>query len=151
MTNIQEQELNYFFETTFNKILSWEERALHQSELKNISVREMHILEACRVLEARRENTMSHLASKLDITQGALTTAVNTLVKKDYLRREKDPKDLRIVLIYLSEKGLKAYEIHKEFHHQMIQGVAAQLDEDSISTLTASLKKLGIFFEEYNR
>jgi DNA-binding MarR family transcriptional regulator len=151
MNQQQVQDLNYFFETTFNKILAWEERALQKTNLQRLTVKEAHIIEACKTLEEQNHNTMSHVASKLSITQGALTTAVNTLVRKGYLKRGSNPHDGRIVYIFLTEKGLVAYQKHKTFHNEMIKQVGDQLDEESLTTLTDSLKKLSIFFEQYDK
>jgi len=151
MNQQQTQDLNYFFETTFNKILAWEERALQKTNLQKLTVREAHIIEACKSLEIQSKNTMSHVASKLSITQGALTTAVNTLVRKGYLKRGSNPNDGRIVYIYLTNKGMDAYLKHEAFHKEMIKQVGFQLDEDSLTTLTDSLKKLSVFFEQYDK
>jgi DNA-binding MarR family transcriptional regulator len=150
MTKQQEIDLHHFFMNTFNKILGWEERALKKSNLGNLTLRELHIIEACQLLEYENKNTMSQIASKLSITQGALTTAVNTLVKKDFLKRGSDPNDRRIVYICLTESGLEAFQKHEEFHRRMVESVGLQLDEDSLSNLTDSLKKLSVFFEQYD-
>lgn len=151
MTKQQEKDLNYFFANTFNKILAWEERALQKANLGKLTVRELHIIEACKILEQENKNTMSQLASKLDITQGALTTAVNTLVRKEYLIRGSNPKDRRIVYIFLTETGLEAFHKHESFHNKMVENVGLQLDEPSLETLTTSLKKLSDFFEQYDK
>lgn len=151
MTEKQSQDLNYFFVNTFNQILAWEERALQKAELKNLSVKELHILEATAALEVSDQNTMSLIADRINISVGALTTGVNTLVKKEYLRRGSDSKDRRIVKIFLTETGQFALAKHEAFHQEMIKEVGNVLDESSIDTLTDSLKQLSKFFETYRR
>ena len=123
MNQKQKSDLNYFFKTTFNKILAWEERALQNSNLPKLTMREIHIVEACKILEDKNENTMSQVASKLSITQGALTTAVNTLVRKEYLKRGSDKKDGRIVYIFLTEKGHDPYQQHDAPHQRTLEHV----------------------------
>lgn len=150
MTKQQEDDLNYFFITTYNKILGMEERALQKANLGKLSVREVHIIEACRMLELQEKNTMKQIATRLSITQGALTTAVNALVRKGFLDRGSDPSDRRIVYIFPTETGMDAYYAHENFHKQMIESVGMQLDEDSLFTLTNSLKTLSSFFEQYD-
>lgn len=150
MTKQQKDDLNYFFITTYNKILGWEERALQKADLGKLSVREVHIIEACKILEADQKNTMKQIAAKLSITQGALTTAVNALVRKGFLKRGSDPNDRRVVYIFLTETGTDAFNAHEKFHEQMIENVGLQLDENSLSTLTDSLRKLSVFFEQYD-
>lgn len=151
MKRKQEEKLNYFFVNTFNQILSWEERALQKSGIQNLSVKEVHIIEATKALEMEEKNTMTHIAKRLDISVGALTTAVNTLVKKEYLKRASDKNDRRIVKIELTESGEEVYQRHQIFHKEMIQEVLTVLDEDSVETLTDSLQKLSEFFQEYRK
>lgn len=151
MRQRQEEQLNYFFVNTFNQILSWEERALQKSGIQNLSVKEVHIIEATKALEEKGQNTMTHIAKRLDISVGALTTAVNTLVKKEYLRRGNDTKDRRIVKIELTESGQQVYQTHQVFHDEMIQEVLTVLDENAVHTLTDSLQKLSEFFQAYRK
>ena len=147
MTHKQEKELNHFFVSTFNKILLWEERALNQSGITNLSVKELHILEATAQLTAFGQNTMSNVARQNDITVGALTTAVNTLVKKGYLTRGNDVNDRRIVTIELTDLGLEAERKHAKYHEDMVNDVAKVLDEAELDTLTHSLQQLSDYFQ----
>ncbi len=149
MTKQQESSLNHFFVTTFNQILAWEERALQKAEIKNLSVKELHIIEAVAGLEESNHNTMSYIAGKINISVGALTTAVNTIVKKGYLERGSEPMDRRIVKIYLTDSGHEAEKKHAIFHRQMMEEVGRVLDENSLVTLTDSLRQLTMFFENY--
>ncbi|NCB04667.1 MAG: MarR family transcriptional regulator [Clostridia bacterium] len=146
----QQECLNRFFVQTFNKIMAAEERALQASGVTNLSVRELHIVEAA-VLCGAGEATMSRLAAMLGISVGALTTAVNTLVRKGYLVRRGRPDDRRIVLVEPTEAGLTANEQHERFHEQMIEAVAQQLPQEQLTTLTASLEALSEFFENFNK
>ena len=84
-----ENRLNEFFITTFNKILNSEERSLQKSELTDISVREIHIIEAVGLSKPYAKNTMSNIASEVGISLGALSTAVNALVRKGYISKGK--------------------------------------------------------------
>ncbi len=82
-------------------------------EFKNISITDMHIIEAIGMGEGRN---MSSVAKSLEITVGTLTIAINNLVKKGYVNRTRSTKDRRVVLISLSEIGKKAYKHHAHFH-----------------------------------
>lgn len=77
-----ENRLNEFFITTFNKILNSEERSLQKSELTDISVREIHIIEAVGLSKPYAKNTMNNLLSEVGISLGALSTAVNAACQK---------------------------------------------------------------------
>ncbi len=130
----------------FREILVVEEKAIINGEFKNITVNDMHIIEAVG-LEGRN---MSAIAKSLGITVGSLTTSMNSLVKKAYVERERSEEDRRVVMIRLTEKGMRAYEQHKNFHDEMTEAVIASIDKDEIPTLANVLQGLIKFFREYN-
>ncbi len=141
-----ENRLNEFFITTFNKILNSEERSLQKSQLTDISVREIHIIEAVGLSKPYAKNTMSNIASEVGISLGALSTAVNALVRKGYISRGGDASDRRKVYIYLTETGEKAFLLHKEFHKKMISGITKLLNENECETLIKALSTITCFF-----
>ena len=108
------ESLNSVLVDLFNDILNIEERALITEEFKDISVTDMHIIEAVGL----GGNKMSDIAAKLNITVGSLTTSMNSLVKKGYATRERSEQDRRVVFIHLTLKGRKAYHHHAEFHRK---------------------------------
>ncbi len=146
MTATQLERLNLFFVQTLNKILSIEEKALMNTGFDNLSVREFHILEAVAELELMNNNTMTHIAAKLDISVGALTTAVNVLVKKGYLERAGREDDRRIVLVRLTPLAKAANEKHSAFHKEMIEKIGELLSERDLYTLMLSLERLSNYF-----
>ena len=87
----------------FNEIWELEKEAIITEEFKDITNNDMHIIEA---IGLSGENTMSSVAKKLKITAGSLTTAVNALVRKAYVKRERSEEDRRVVYIALTEKGV---------------------------------------------
>ncbi|NTU88535.1 MAG: MarR family transcriptional regulator [Actinobacteria bacterium] len=147
MTDLQLERLNYFFVHTFNNIFLWEERALAEAGVKNLSTKEMHVIAAVSSLGTTKQNTMSQIAGTLHISVGALTTAVNTLIRKGYLARAKDDKDRRRVLVYLTDSGREMNGKHDAFHALMIENVQKVIGESDLETLTASLGQLSAFFE----
>ena len=100
----------------FNEIMDVEERALLTSEYKDISVNDMHVIEAIGIREPKN---MSTVARAVSVTVGTLTIAINHLVKKGYVERSRSEEDRRVVLVSLSEKGEKAYFHHRMFHEKM--------------------------------
>ena len=130
----------------FQEILDIESKALITSEFKDISVNDMHIIEA--IVEKEPKN-MSTVAKIMSVTVGTLTIAINSLVKKGYVHRERSEEDRRVVLISLTEKGRKANAHHQKFHDGMIQAVLKDLDEDQQKILVKSLMNLRGFFDSY--
>ena len=130
----------------FNEILDLEERALITPEYKDISVNDMHIIDAVGI---QQQKNMSTVARTLGVTVGTLTIAVNNLVKKGYIQRMRSQEDRRVVLISLTEKGEKAYRHHQNFHEKMVLAVLKDLNVEETESLTRALTKLQKFCRSY--
>ncbi len=141
------ETVNDILVNLFNEIWDIEEKALITEEFKNISVNDMHIMEVIGINEPKN---MSSVAKKLDVTVGTLTIAINNLVKKGYVKRERSSEDRRVVLISLSDKGVRAYDHHKNFHQKMVESVLDGLNDREADSLVAAMKKLRKFFRQYN-
>ncbi|MDP4177551.1 MAG: MarR family transcriptional regulator [Bacillota bacterium] len=128
----------------FNDILEIEQNSLNAGMLNELSVTEIHTIDAIGVNSAR---TMSEVASDLNITIGTLTTAITNLVKKGYVDRKRTEEDRRLVLIQLSMKGKLAFRIHRKFHRDMVKETINGLSEIEEKVLVSALKKLSTFFE----
>ena len=130
----------------FNEIMSIEEKAVITEEFKDISNNDMHIIEA---IGKDDKKNMSSVAKKLGVTVGTLTIAINSLVKKAYVNRERSEKDRRVVLISLTKKGERAYDHHKHFHDEMVRATVDGLNEDDKDVLVRALSNLSAFFKSY--
>lgn len=148
MTDEQKYELNEFFVHVFNQILAWEGQTLRKTNVSDLSVRELHIIDSIQHLTPQCKNTMANVAKFLSVTPGALTTAVNTLVKKGYLERSYTKEDRRIVFIALTEQGEAVNKIHSEYHRQMVESLDEVLEEESLKVLLDALRRLGVFFRK---
>lgn len=132
----------------FNDILKIEQNALTATEYKDVSITEVHTIEAIGMYKPK---SMSEVASELKITVGTLTTAINNLVKKGYVERKRIEEDRRVVLIQLTRQGKMVYRIHEKFHTDMVKKTVEGLNEDEEKILIKSLKKLGDYFKNtYN-
>ena len=141
------ETINDILVRLFNEIWELEEKAIITEEYKDITNNDMHIIEAIGLGEG---NPMSVIAKKLHITAGTLTTAVNSLVKKKYVSRNRSEEDRRVVNIRLTEKGERAFYHHQEFHRQMTQAVIDRLNEEEMSVLLKTLNGLSEFFRNFH-
>lgn len=137
--------LNELLVQLFNNILQIEEKSLKNGPLSDLSVTELHTIEAIGMY---KERTMTEVAQDLKITVGTLTTAINKLIKKGYVDRKRIEEDRRVVLIHLTKKGKLAYRIHEKFHNDMINETISGLREDEEEILISSLERLNVFFKE---
>ena len=129
----------------FQEILDIESKALITSEFKDISVNDMHIIEA---IGEKEPKNMSTVAKIMSVTVGTLTIAINSLVKKGYVQRVRSEEDRRVVLVSLTEKGKRAFDHHKRFHDEMIRQVLKGLDGQEQEILRKALLNLMDFFEK---
>ena len=116
--------LNEVLVRLFRDIMDIEEKAIITPEFKDITNNDMHVIEA---IGTGAPKNMSSIARELSVTVGTLTIAMNSLVKKGYVVRERGQEDRRVVYISLSDRGRKAFEHHARFHREMIDGVTGDL------------------------
>lgn len=137
--------LNEVLVKLFRDINTIEERAIRTGEYRDVTTNDMHVIEAIGMGDARN---MTSVARELEVTTGTLTISINGLVKKGYVNRTRSEEDRRVVLISLSDKGIRAYLHHQKFHEQMIDAVIAGLSEEEQRVLEQALLKLNRFFRE---
>jgi len=137
--------LNELLVDTFNDILTIEQKALQAGMFNDISVTEIHTIEAIGMYGSK---SMSEVANILDITVGTLTTAIGHLVRKEYVTRRKSEEDRRMVYVSLTQKGKLAYRVHEKFHKDMVKATIEDLEEEEEKILIKSLDKLNKFFKE---
>ncbi len=148
MSKDQRAELNEFLVKVFHEILRIEENCLRTGEFKNLSIREMHVIEAvCAAEQQGTNNRAGDIAQAQGISAGTLTTAVTYLEKKGCIERRPDPGDKRIVRLYATEKGRRANEAHQRFHQKMVADVLTALSSDETDVLIKGLKSLQAFFD----
>ncbi|MDD3571305.1 MAG: MarR family transcriptional regulator [Lachnospiraceae bacterium] len=140
--------INELLVEIYNNILTIEENAFKEGQFNNVSITEVHTVEAIGMYEPK---SMSEVAKELKITVGTLTVAVNNLVKKEYVERYRSENDRRVVKIGLTKKGRLLYRVHAQFHRTMVNNCVEDLNEEEHKVLAKALGKLSIFLKEkYN-
>lgn len=140
--------LNSILVKIFNDILSIEEKALIVGEFSDITVNDMHIIDAAGDKEPR---TMSQISKTLGVTMGTLTIGINGLVKKGYIQRNRSERDRRVVYASLTDKGCRAYRHHQDFHEKLVLSVIKDMEDDEAQMLLKTMTKLDTFFEELKK
>ena len=140
------QTLNEVLVNLFRDIMDIEQRAIITEEYKDLTNNDMHVIEAIGTTEPKNMSTIARL---LSVTVGTLTIAMNSLVKKGYVIRQRGTVDRREVYISLSEKGRRAYEHHARFHKAMIDSVSKELNQEEMEVLIRNLTKLNRWFRSW--
>ena len=143
------KELNEILVRLFRNIMDIEEKAIITQEFQDITNNDMHVIEA---IGTGAPKNMSSIARELSVTVGTLTIAMNSLVKKGYVVRERGQEDRRVVYISLSDRGRKAFEHHARFHREMIESLTTgDLSEEEMQVLVKALSRLDDWFREKER
>jgi len=121
---------------------------LRQICAKDVSIRELHVIEAVSSLEGSGKNSMAEVARYLKLSPASLTTAVNVLVKKQYLEREYSPNDRRVIFVRLTPKGVEANVRYLGFVKDMIREVGDDLDEQTADRMIEFIYKLSEYLED---
>lgn len=137
--------LNEVLVKLFRDINTIEERAIRTGEYRDVTANDIHVIEAIGMDTAKN---MTSVAKELEVTTGTLTISVNGLVKKGYVNRSRSEEDRRVVLISLSDKGIRAYRHHQKFHERMIEAVLEGLSGEEQRVLEQALFKLNRFFRK---
>ena len=148
MNKKQTDILNDYFLHSALHLLTLEEQCLRKKCAEDLSLRELHVIEAVEALSESGKNTMAEIARYLRLSPASLTTAVNVLVKKEYLVRDYSPVDRRVIYVRLTEKGKAANRIYLDFVREMICCITEDIDEQSADRMIESLMKMGEYLEE---
>ena len=134
--------LNDYFLHSALHLISQEEQCLRRICSPDLSIRELHVVEAVACLQADSRSTMAEIARYLHLSPASLTTAVNVLVKKGYLEREYSSEDRRVIHVRLTETGEAANRKYLAFVRDMIYEVSSDLDEDVADQMIEVLLRL---------
>ena len=132
----------------FNIAMDIQELYLKQGPFKQLSMSEMHVLEA---VDKESSPSMSAVANHLNVTLGTLTTAVKKIVEKGFLIKEKFTQDQRIYYLRLTD----ALKVHEQFHHELDSIYRNRIPDERVewvfSTLSDIYKDLVVYRNELLR
>ena len=138
--------LNEVLVNLFRDVMDIEQKAIITEEFQDITNNDMHIIEAIGMNEPKN---MSTIAREISVTVGTLTIAMNSLVKKGYVLRERGKEDRRVVYISLTERGRAAYVHHARFHKSKPDSISDELTSEEMELLIKTLTKLDKWFRNW--
>lgn len=147
MNKKQTEIINDYFLHSALHLLTLEEQCLRKRCAKDLSVRELHVLEAVSALTNEEKNTMAEIARYLHLSPASLTTAVNVLVKKKYLEREYSPNDRRVIFVRLTDDGERANREYLDFQRELVYYITKDIDEQTADTMIEAMFKLSEYLE----
>ncbi|MBG9818383.1 MarR family transcriptional regulator [Bacillus safensis] len=129
------QELNNI-EARIHQKLRLEFEELFVDELTD----KQHIV--LNFIEQKGGSSPIQIAQQLGITQSAVSQLLNTLEKKEWIRRSINPNNRRELHVELSEKAKTYLENMRKVELAIIEKYYSALTFDEINTLTSIYEKL---------
>ena len=142
-----EEQLNDLIVDAYRSILRVEETILKRSDNIDLSINEMHMLEAVGKGK-NKPKTISEIAEDLGITLPSVTVAINKLVKKGYVEKLRGEEDGRIVYVTLTKQGKKIDSVHRYFHESMVRSIISGMSEQEQQVLYQGILKLDLFLKK---
>jgi DNA-binding MarR family transcriptional regulator len=116
-----------------------ESKALQESELSELSLKQMVYLESIARME---QPTFSDLARRLGVSKPSVTAIVSKLIEKGYVEKMQSAEDKRIFYILLTEKGHGLNKMHSNLHRQIANHFSSALEPSEINQLGLLLHKV---------
>jgi len=86
--------------------------------------------------------TMTEIAEALGVSKGAATQLLDGLVEQDFVERQQDDEDKRIVYVALSERGHEHFRLVREKGGQHMGQLFEFLDDEELAQIEAITTKL---------
>ncbi|MGE4519544.1 MAG: MarR family winged helix-turn-helix transcriptional regulator [Desulfobacteraceae bacterium] len=119
----------------YEKLSSWEQSVV---EGTGLTLAQTHTLE---ILGAGDSIKMKELALKMGVTTGTLTVMIDTLEKKGFVKRTRNPEDRRSYVIMLTEKGRSCHETHSDFHVKLTRECTSGFSEADMEKFESLLRE----------
>lgn len=142
-------ELNNLIVSTFGTILKTEEVLISELSNNNLTISEIHLIEAAAKFE--KGCTLTELAAVLKVSLPTVTVAVNRLVDKQCLLKSRNPEDTRSIIITLTETGNKVNRVHTGFHRKLLQDMSKGICDDEKKVLIKAIKNVLNYFENLSK
>ncbi len=94
------------------------------------------------MIESAGPQKMSEIARQICVTMSGATAVVDKMVKCGLVTREFDPHDRRVVLIALSDKGLRVMHDCVRLQERCFENVLDRLTPDKRAELLSSFERI---------
>ncbi|WP_201714804.1 MarR family winged helix-turn-helix transcriptional regulator [Rossellomorea arthrocnemi] len=99
------------------------------------------------ILSTSKGTKSTELAEKLEVKPSAITVMIDRLLKNDFVSRQRDEKDRRIVKLELTSLGQDVFEKAKAKRREIFSRYLAYLDEEDVNQLVMIYEKLAAAVE----
>jgi DNA-binding MarR family transcriptional regulator len=94
--------------------------------------------------------TMNELSEKMNLDSSTMTRVIDKLVRDEFIHRDKDASDRRIVVVSLTDKGSKAAKELNSSVNEYYKKIIKNIPEGEVLDIVGSVAKLLKAFEKAN-
>ena len=131
--------LGHIIEVLTHRIEEYERRIIEQSDLSNISSRQLYYLDEIFHME---QPTLTELAEKIKVSKPSATALIYKLEKSGYIKKIWSEEDKRSYHIQLTVKGKKLATLHDGIHYRFAKMMMRFLSDAEIKQLIKLLGKV---------
>jgi DNA-binding MarR family transcriptional regulator len=95
-----------------------------------------------QLLQKEGRITVSSLAEEMSVKPSAITAMIDRLLKQEYVIRERDEQDRRVVFIQIAEEGKKILEETLQKRKRILMKYLSHLEQEEIESLISIYEKL---------
>lgn len=85
--------------------------------------------------------TPGYLAERMRVTPSTITGLTDRLVRQDFIRRDEDPKDRRLVRLHITESGKAVSSELEAVSKAHLRGILARMTEEQVAKLTELMEE----------
>lgn len=121
-----------------------------KQSVSGIKSSEVRVLLCLKMLANENEHgvNVSDISKRLSVTSPTVTQMVKSLMAEGYVERYNDPRDKRITLLRLTEKGEAAAQKAYERFAVVFTGLVERLGEEQSRSLIVLLNQIYNYFVE---
>jgi MarR family transcriptional regulator, organic hydroperoxide resistance regulator len=103
-----------------------------------------------RIIENKGRVISSELAEEFRVKPSAITAMIDRMIKNDFVTRERDEKDRRVVYITMTDKGKEVLERSEKKRIDIIEKYMSQLETEELESLVQIYEKLANIVKTMN-
>lgn len=127
------------YQTAFQRIYRSINDMIKQHVHEDITTDQFQILQ---FIKQHEQVTSTQIAQTMGVGKSAITALVNRLVQKEFIERERNEADRRVVYLSLTDKGQQVVAATEKELYQFIEDKLAHFDVDDIEGFLHALEKL---------
>lgn len=121
---------------SYSLTMQLEKKELAASRFNDLNIKDLHII---YMIAVNKNLTITEIAKKLCLTKATMTSTIDKLEELDYVSRERNHKDRRIINIILTKKGQLLYRLYDKLHKEYMENLFSKLSSSELYKLNSKM------------